>query len=129
MMSSTCSTLPESCSAGQPITWELLCELEPRLLSLYNKAQAICSLPLRRAFCANRTWNRDFRHDLDDLVGFHVGPDADSRLRTFAAHNIARTKIYNALPDCRNCSCVDVGAIIEARRAVRRRARERIASR
>lgn len=92
--------------------WKSLVALEPRLADLYNRARAIRDNG--QSFCANETWRDGFRDELDELVGFHVRPDRHPRLRTWEAHNIARHTIYSALPDCRNCYCVDMRGILES---------------
>ena len=134
-MTSTISTLPQSCSTEQAITWELLIELEPRLLDLYQEARSVRDDRSKPWFCANAVWYghhgfEGLRPRLVDLVGYRRRDDgSDPRLATSLAYDIAYRTIYNVLPDCRNCSCVDVAAIIEARRAMRRRAGRRIAAR
>jgi hypothetical protein len=95
-----------------PLTFEQLCELEPRLLDLLNEARAIKDNRRKRSFCANQVWygwrgHEGFKPRLLDLVGFRRKHDgSDPRLATSRAYDVAYHTIYDALPDCRNCACV-----------------------
>ena len=93
------------------ITWRILCELEPRLLDLYNEVSSIKDEG-GEYFCANAVWYgrgnfEGFKHRLVALVGFRRQNDgSDPRLAASRSYDIAYHKIYDALPDCRNCACI-----------------------
>lgn len=93
------------------VTWKELCELEPRLLNLYSEVSSIKDEG-GEFFCANAVWYGrgdvdGFKHRLVELVGFRRRHDgSDPRLGTSLAYDIAYHKIYDALPDCRDCACV-----------------------
>jgi hypothetical protein len=91
------------------ITWDELVKLEPELDRLYRKIHAIKD-PGGRTFCANARWYGYGGHpSLKAVMVYLVGCEGaarDPRLRTSEAYNIAYTRLYNALPDCRNCMCL-----------------------
>jgi hypothetical protein len=89
------------------ITWKQIIEIEPRLAKLYTEA---CAVKDRggNSFCANNVWygygnNIGFKGRVYHLVGFAA---KDDRIKTMEAYDVAYEKIYEALPNCRNCSCV-----------------------
>jgi hypothetical protein len=88
---------------AQQITWDLLTELEPRLLQLYREAKAIKATG--RHFCANRVWYSQFKPELIYLVGWYARGQ-DPRIGTDEAYDLATRKIYNALPPCKDCACI-----------------------
>lgn len=83
--------------------------LEPRLLDLYGEAAAIKDDLSQDGFCANAAFygyhgRRGFKRRICRLVGW----DAESnhpRLVCSEAYDLAYETIYEALPDCRNCTC------------------------
>lgn len=83
--------------------------IEPRLLDLYGEAAAVKDDLTDRWFCANEVFYgyhglRGFKRRLCALVGW----DAENNhpgLVNSDAYDLAYETIYNALPDCRNCSC------------------------
>ena len=92
------------------ITWKRLVELEPGLLALYEYARSINDDKSKPSFCANALYigfaeyrNVGLKGTLRDLVGWNR-PDVPE-LNTSEAWDVAFEKIYNALPDCRNCLC------------------------
>jgi hypothetical protein len=101
------------------ITFEMLCELDPRLVDLYNRAQAVRDDKPLSSFCANRVWygrnnqGGGLRGQLVKLVGYEASRDADARLRTPEAYDVAYYSIYDALPNCRNCGCFNARAFLE----------------
>jgi hypothetical protein len=91
------------------ITWEELVQIEPRLQQLYQKVRRIKDRG-GRYFCANECWYGDDDHDglkeeMQYLVGYLTPASCDPRIRTMKAYSLAYSKLYNALPDCRNCNC------------------------
>lgn len=83
--------------------WQALITTEPRLRDLYNEAKAIQDDSNRKVFCANDVWYTRFKPRLLQLVGWEV---KDPRLKTQEAYDTAYEKIYDALPNCRNCWCI-----------------------
>lgn len=75
-----------------------LCELEPRLLELYNEAKSYKPVP---GFCANHIWYRygGLKSQLCHIVGWDA---IDPRLQTSEAYDVAYETIYGALPDCQH---------------------------
>ena len=92
-------------------TWGELVEAEPRLEALLQRARCIEDDGTQPSFCANAYWygwrpsENSFREFLIRLVGWEA-ESADPRLKTSAAYDAVYDKIYNALPDCRNCICL-----------------------
>lgn len=80
------------------MTWEEMAAIEPKLLTLLEKAQSYKS---REGFCANKIWYgpNGLRQKLTRLVGFGA---SKRQLRTAQAYDLAYSKIYNALPDCQH---------------------------
>lgn len=80
------------------MTWEEIISTEPKLLALFEKAWSYKSW---EGFCANSIWYgpNGLRQKLSHLVGFGA---AKHQLRTSQAYDLAYSKIYNALPDCRH---------------------------
>ena len=87
------------------ITWSMLVDLEPRLRDLLSNARAVKDDPSAPSFCANEIWYRKngLRDQLCELVGWSARKK-DSLLQSSDAYDLAYDKIYNALPDCRNCN-------------------------
>jgi len=95
----------------ESITWSLLCKLEPRLKELYKEIKQVKDDKTKNSFCANRVWygwgnsGNGFKNRLHPLAGWEATGE-DPRLHTRKAYDIAYKKLYNALPDCRNCICM-----------------------
>ena len=83
------------------LTFEQLCEVEPRLLGLAAEIRSVSADS--RHFCANRTWYRNFERRFNCLVGRYAW---NPELRTEEAYNIAFRRLYRLLPDCRDCTCL-----------------------
>jgi hypothetical protein len=112
----------------QPLSFEDVCALEPRLAPLYEDATHVMDDGSKGSFCANRAWagieldpqGRLLRSDgglqsrLSDLVGRRRKDDAPWLASSFV-FDICRRTIYEALPDCRNCSCLGFTEIVNAR--------------
>lgn len=92
------------------MTFDRLCELEPKLKSLADEASATRDDGTKEAFCANAIWYGYFGHPgikprLLLLVGWER-PDGPDELLTTEAYDVAYDTIYNMLPDCRGeCGC------------------------
>lgn len=95
---------PAVIKSVEPVTWEQLAELEPRLRSLQERARQVRD-PGGPSFCANRVWFNEFKPELLYLVGWmrEKGPAV---LQTSRAYDVAYRTIYNGLPDCRECGCL-----------------------
>ncbi|BAH74204.1 hypothetical protein [Solidesulfovibrio magneticus] len=89
---------------GGAISWEELVEIEPDLRWMLQAIKLIRRPKAPASFCANRIWYCCFKPRLLQLVG-HSCRRKNSALRSSAAYDTAYQKLYNALPDCRNCGC------------------------
>lgn len=101
-------TREEEKKAAQ-VTLEKLFKFEPRLKDLFEEAGAV--RPNGPHFCANWVWVRRIKPKLLSLIGWNRGyddPGADRLLTTSAAYDLAYDAIYNELPNCRNCGCLDL---------------------
>jgi hypothetical protein len=89
-------------------TWAKLVKSESRLLDLLQEAKATKDDKSKLSFCAHDYWYREdgLRDRLYCLVGWEAEKWYVSELRTSEAFDIAYDKIYESLPNCRNCSCV-----------------------
>lgn len=87
------------------LTFDLICELEPRVELLWREAQAIKIKDdgNTSSFCANITMN-DFKSRIRKLVGYQVD-DAPEILKDNIAYDLVYQMIYQTLPYCRNCGC------------------------
>jgi len=88
---------------GPSLTWRQIVKLEPKLGALHREAQEVRDTGGRH-FCANKVWYDDFKPRLKLLVGWCRADDVLS-LKASESYATAYAKIYNALPDCRNCAC------------------------
>jgi hypothetical protein len=90
------------------LTWDDLVRIEPLLARLYRNIRAIKDDKHEPAFCANAAWYGhggrpiNFKEQMQHLVGWHA---QDPRLRAQQANRLAYVKLYDALPNCRNCNC------------------------
>ncbi len=75
-----------------PVTWEQLAALEPRLADLRARARRMRG----SRFCVNQVWYTQFKPELVRLVGWlrRSGPDL---LRTSRAYDVAYRAIYDEL--------------------------------
>ena len=85
------------------ITWNELVKIEPELNTLLKNVQKVKD-PGGESFCANDIWFDNFKERVTHLVGWYARRD-DSRLTTSNAYDVVYQKLYNLLPDCRNCGC------------------------
>lgn len=86
------------------ITWESLARQEPGLASLLDTARTIED-DGESYFCVAEIWIYELKPDLKELVGWYR-PTWDPVLSTSMAYEIAMEKILDALPPCRNCTCL-----------------------
>ena len=90
------------------VTWHDLVKAEPALGELLAEAQAVKDNG-GTSFCANSIWYNRFKQRLLPLVGW------DRRghpvLGGMAAYDLAYHKIYDALPDCRDCLCWGLSSV------------------
>lgn len=84
---------------------------EPRLISLLVEAAATRDDDPDDYFCANEVFFRyrnpraGLKWRLSKLVG-HYADTIDPVLRTSEAYDVVYERIYEALPDCRGCTCL-----------------------
>lgn len=94
---------------GRRPTWMELRRLEPRLFALLKEAKATDGSGER--FCANAVWYGyppypGIKERVTRLVGwFRDGPEHPV-LSTAEAYDVAYERIYDALPECRDCCCL-----------------------
>ncbi|WP_417736292.1 hypothetical protein [Rosistilla oblonga] len=88
------------------MTFEELCEIEPRLTELERKAKAAELVKYDRQFCANAYWADAIKPALTSLVGWDLVGEADDRLKTMEAYNLTYDHLYSLLPNCNQCGCV-----------------------
>lgn len=88
------------------ITWKRICELSPLMLRLYEQAKAVKDDKRKKRFCANGIWYDHFKPYMVNHVGWQ---SPIPELQSSAAYSITYDKIYNALPNCRNCFCHGMG--------------------
>jgi hypothetical protein len=98
-----------SLTVEKPLTWARLVELEPRLAELLAEIRRVKDDKRRSEFCANGAWygtydTEGFKPRFASLVGFEAKGPAE--LKTMAAYDLAYEKLYQALPNCRNCFCI-----------------------
>lgn len=83
------------------VTFEQLCEHEPRLRTLEQEIQNLQADSPH--WCANNVWYRDFEGRFNFLVGWHaVNPVLNSEV----AYNVAFGHLYGLMPPCKDCACL-----------------------
>lgn len=93
----------------EKLTWKKLVELQPPLEGLLNAAKAIKDDKSKSYFCANEIWyEMGFKEVLRNLVGNEITTRIYGMeiIYTSEAYDLAYDKIYNTLPNCRNCICI-----------------------
>lgn len=92
------------------ITWDFIVKHEPMMAVMLKRAQAIKDDKSKPSFCAHEHWygwgkkpRGGLKHDVIYLVGWHA---RSPELRSMEAYDVGYMKVYNALPDCRNCGCL-----------------------
>lgn len=101
-----------------PVTWGWLARRLPALARLRAEARAIRDDGTAPTFCANDIWYDDFKPRLSSLVGWGAESD-DPLLQSSTAYDIAYDLIYDELPPCRNCGCLDLDAFVTKWREMR----------
>ncbi len=100
------------CRDSRP-TWEDLAVREPRLVALRADVERV-RVGIDETFCANAAWyGYGGRLGLKPRLVRLVGWGAQSRdpvLRSCEAYDVAYETLYELLPDCRNCGCVNWSA-------------------
>ena len=96
--------------ANIKLTWQDLCEIEPRLQDLLSEVKRIKDDKNEPYFCANEFWygyhgRPSIKAKMSALVGW-TAPGQDPRLKTTQAYDVALQTLYNALPNCRDCNCL-----------------------
>ena len=80
--------------------------IEPRLAAVAAAAVRYDEESKRHnSACANRRWGDGLKQWMRTLVGCE---SRDKDLHSEYAYDLARVYIYDLLPDCRNCSCIDL---------------------
>jgi hypothetical protein len=89
---------------GRRPSWSELCRLEPRLRTLAAEIRAVRDDPDSTHYCANADWyaRGGFKDRLCELVGWSVDHPV---LGSTEAYDAAYEKLYDLLPDCRDCGC------------------------
>jgi hypothetical protein len=78
----------------EPLTWERITELEPRVLGLLEEIKA------ERPHEGNYLWIwRNYRQRLSELVGWGRTATAYPELRSSCAYNIVYDKLLHSLKD------------------------------
>jgi hypothetical protein len=95
---------PQTKTSEEPLAWEEMVVVEPRLARLLSDIQAIKDPGGPKGFCANYHWVTNLKPTFVRLVGFQARGE-DARLRTMEAYDLAYQTLYAALPDCRDCGC------------------------
>jgi hypothetical protein len=90
------------------LTWRDMAKTEPRLQKLYADIRMVKDDKTRATFCANSVWygyagHTSFKERMSCLVGFQA---ANPALRTMDVYDAAYQKLYDTLPNCRNCGCL-----------------------
>lgn len=80
--------------------------MEPELEELYQEAAAVTS-ENDPHFCANKIWYSEggLKERLMVLVGWTRKKEGHHDLNSAEAYDLAYDKIYESLPDCRDCGC------------------------
>ena len=114
------NSIPESAGPEDPkstsiskrfeVRWRELAKLESGLEELRQEAAA--AKDTGEGFCANYFFKRWFLPRLHQLVGWGR-KHGDLRLRTSSAYRVAYLVIYEGLPDCRRCGCVNLMELIQ----------------
>jgi hypothetical protein len=91
------------------VTWRDLTEAWEELNRFEEDARKLKPVV---GFCARETWRKKFKPQVASMVGWLANPDdvypPDVSLRTRQAYLLARTKIFEALPQCTaraQCPC------------------------
>ena len=86
------------------LTFQQICDLEPRVRALFDEAKAVTDDPSEVSFCANTVWHRQgFKKRVSALVGYDA---INPQLAGDQAYDCAYQTIYAVLPVCRNCGCM-----------------------
>jgi hypothetical protein len=88
--------------------WEDMVKIEPALARLLKDVEAADRHGIR-AFCGVTAWHGSggrlgLKMRMYQLAGFG---SSNAGLRTREAYEVALEKLYNALPPCRGCACVE----------------------
>jgi len=94
----------QSRNAGK--NFEYYASLEPKLLDIREDIiELTVSTQNDPSFCANVAWSLLFKQKVNTLVGYSaVKPE----LKSVQAHNFVTRTLYDLLPPCRNCFCLNL---------------------
>jgi len=76
------------------------------MLNLYKEAKSIKDNKRKKRFCANAVFDARFKPYFINHVGWNT---SHPELKSSLAYDIVYHKLYDALPNCRNCFCVGMG--------------------
>ena len=91
------------------LTFEEICVLQPALKGLRYLVTQIRDDPSQKCFCANWVYEHGLKPLLQTLVGWKA---REPCLQSPDVYQTAVKELYDLLPYCRNCGCVDRGALI-----------------
>ena len=83
------------------ITFDQLCEIEPRLRHLETMVK---SIQAEKKFCANEVWYRKegIKSRIRQLVGYEGCHSKNDTLCTSEAYDVTYQHLWAILPDCRH---------------------------
>lgn len=86
-------------------SWKQIVTIEPQIQYILDAAIRIKDDGGKESFCANRYFYEP--GGFKDQLSYFVGWSAENpQLKSENAYDIVYKMIYEALPDCRNCSCM-----------------------
>ena len=94
------------------MTFEQVCEIEPKVRKLLEVAQKVIDDQTQPVFCARDVWfsycrytGDSLRVRLDRLVGYHA---ANRQLNKPDLYEMCEASIIAAMPPCRGCKCATI---------------------
>ena len=89
---------------GGAVAWDDLVTMEPQLKAMWEAIRLLRRPKRPASFCANHLWYDVFKPRLTQLVGWSCRRK-NPALRSSEAWDTAYRKLYDVLPDCRDCGC------------------------
>lgn len=83
------------------MTFEEICEINPRIAGLSYAASHVKDDKRERSFCANRIWYSTFKPVVVREVGWSAH---DKRLTSPEVYDLVYETLYGLLPNCRHDS-------------------------
>lgn len=84
---------------------------EPRLIDVFVRAASVIDDGTEPYFCANEVFfgyhnpRASLKRAILPLAGWYAADDVHIKLRTEEAYDVVYERIYEALPNCRDCAC------------------------